>query len=341
MLFSTSFPLNALAQFCRMVRHGLAAGLSVVDVFKQQSVRGPISLRPTLDRITAHLERGESLEDALSVEGEKLPVLLKSMASVGEHTGHMPEVFHELERYYELQYRLRRQFIADITWPVTQFVMAVGVIAMLLWVLGMIGSSLDPLGFGLTGASGAITFLVLVGSALLLGWAGFHFLTRMYRNRAAVERFLLKVPALGPCLESIALGRFALALRLTLGAGLPPKHALRRSLEATGNSAYSADIDSALEQLRRGEDLTAVLRACRIFPEEFLDIVSNAEEGGRIPEVMEKQAEYYQEEASRRLTTLTKVAGFLVWLFVAILMVWAIFRIYFQAYLGQIDALTR
>lgn len=341
MLFSSSFPLNALAQFCRMVRHGLAAGLSVVDVFKQQSQRGPISMRPTLDRITGHLERGESLEDALAVDGQQLPILLRSMAGVGEHTGHMPEVFHELERYYDLQYRLRRQFLADIAWPVFQFVMAVIVISLMLLILGMLGSKLDPLGFGLTGARGAATFVFLVVSAIALGWAGIHFLTRAYRNRASVERFLLRVPALGPCLEAIALGRFSLALRLTLGAGLPPKHALRRSLEATGNSAYSANIDGALGELRRGEDLTSVLRACRVFPQEFLDIVSNAEEGGRIPEVMEKQAEFYQEEASRRMTTLTKVAGFLVWLFVAVLLIWAIFRIYFTAYLGQFDALSR
>jgi type IV pilus assembly protein PilC len=128
-------------------------------------------------------------------------------------------------------------------------------------------------------------------------------------------------------------------MQLTLGAGLAPKHALRRSLESTNNSAYTAHIDGALSELRRGEDLTSVLRACRVFPQDFLDIVSNGEEGGRLPEVMEKQAEFYQEESSRRLTTLTKVAGFLVWAFVAVLMVWAIFRLYIQAYLGQMQQL--
>jgi type IV pilus assembly protein PilC len=337
MLFSTSFPLNALAQFCRMVRHGLAAGLSLVDVFKQQSRKGPLSMRSTLGDISIRLEQGESLEDALATDGDRMPILLKSMAAVGEQTGHLPDVFHELERYYDQQYRLRRQFITDITWPVIQFVLAIFVITVLILVLGWIGSSLDPLGWGLTGEKGAMTFLFMVVSTLALGWVAFRFLTKTFQHRASVERFLLKVPAIGPCLEAIALGRFALALRLTLGAGLAPKHALRRSLEATGNSAYTANIDSALAELKRGEDMTTVLAACRIFPQEFLDIISNADEGGRIPEVMEKQAEYYQEEASRRLTTLTKVAGFLVWAFVAVLMIIAIFRIYSQAYLGQFE----
>lgn len=336
MLFRSTFPLDALSQFCRMVRHGLAAGLPLVDVFRQQSLRGPMSMRPTLARIHARLQTGDSLEDAMTAEGDKLPELFRSMAVVGEQTGHMPEVFHELERYYELQWRLRKQFIADITWPVLQGVMAVVVITLLLLVLGWIGSGLNPFGVG-TGERGAFTFLAIVVGGLVGGWLGYRLLTKAFEKRAAVERFLLGVPALGPCLEAIALGRFCKALQLTLGAGLAPRHALARSLESTSNAAYTAHLDEALGELRRGEDLTTVLRSCRVFPDEFLDIVSNGEEGGRLPEVMEKQAEYYQEEASRRMTTLTKVAGFLVWLFVAILMIWAIFRLYFQAYLGQLQ----
>jgi len=69
-----------------------------------------------------------------------------------------------------------------------------------------------------------------------------------------------------------------------------------------------------------------------VFPQDFLDIVANAEEGGRVPEVMQHQAEFYAEEASRRMTTLAKVAGFLVWLFVAVILIWCIFRIYAQTY---------
>ena len=147
-----------------------------------------------------------------------------------------------------------------------------------------------------------------------------------------MDRFLLRVPVIGPCLEAMALARFCLGLRLTLGAGLPVKAAVRRSLDATGNAAYPARYEDAAAALRRGDDLTTILRACAIFPQDFLDMIANAEEGGRTPEVMEKQAEFYQEESSLRLKVLTKVAGFGVWVVVAILMIVAIFRIFFTAY---------
>src|SRR5689334_3715345 len=260
MLFSTAIPLDALMRFCRLARHGLAAGLPLVDVFRQQAHRGPMPMRPMIEAMTARLERGDSLEDALKAEGDRLPPLFVSMAVVGEQTGHLPEAFGELERYYELQWSLRKQFIADITWPVLEFTMAIGVITLLLLVLGWIAppgtKPLDPFGLG-TGVRGATTFLLLVFGILAAGFGGYRLLSRSLKHKAAVDRFLLRVPAIGPCLEAIALSRFCLAGRLTLGAGLAVKPALRRSLEATGNAAYPANFEAAAAMLRRGDDLVA------------------------------------------------------------------------------------
>jgi type II secretory pathway component PulF len=328
--------LADLMRFCRLARHGLAAGLSLVDVFRQQAERGPMSLRPILGAVHERLLRGEGLEDALKAEGGRLPPLLVTMAAVGEQTGHLPEAFAELERFFELQWTLRRRFLADIAWPVLQFGAAIGVIALMLLVLGMIGTPLDPIGLG-TGIRGAATWLVLWFGIIATVWGGYRLLTRSLRHKAAVDRFLLRVPAIGPCLEALALARFCLGLRLTLGAGLPVKAAVKRSLDATGNAAYLAGYEDAAAVLRRGDDLTAILRACAIFPQDFLDIVANAEEGGRTPEVMEKQAEFYQEESSLRLRVLTRVAGFGVWLVVAVVIIAMIFRIAMTAYIGPLN----
>lgn len=345
MLFSTAFPLDSLVQFCRTIRQNLAAGLTVVDVFRQQADRGPRPMRPLAQAVLAHLERGESLEDAFKIEGAKLPPLFHSMAAVGEQSGHLPETFRELERYYQLQSTLRKRFLADLTWPAIEFFGAIAVIALLLCILGMIAPAgqapLDPIGLGLTGPRGALIFLISVFTILVGLWIGWRILARMTAQKAAVDRFLLHVPALGPCLEALALSRFCLALRLTMGAGLPVKQSLRRSLDAAGNAAYAANVGEALDVLKRGEDLTAALQACRIFPQDFLDVVSNAEEAGQVPESMAQQADHYAEEASRRMTILARVAGFAVWAFVAMLLVWAIFRIYVVAYLGQIDQVMK
>ena len=65
-----------------------------------------------------------------------------------------------------------------------------------------------------------------------------------------------------------------------------------------------------------------------LLPEDFRNILANAEEAGRVSEVLAHQAGHYEEEASRRLSILTKVAGYGVWMLIGALIIVAIFRMY-------------
>src|SRR5258708_38620158 len=82
LFFSSS--LGGLIQWCRAFHHGLAAGLSLVRVFQIQSKKGPRGLRDMAGRVAVLLEKGQTLEDALQVEGESLPKLFRDLVAVGE-----------------------------------------------------------------------------------------------------------------------------------------------------------------------------------------------------------------------------------------------------------------
>jgi type IV pilus assembly protein PilC len=339
MLFFSS-SLSGLIQWCRAFKHGLGAGLSLPRVFQLQHKKGPRRLRDMAERIAQRLEKGETLEDSLDVEGDRLPKLFREMAGVGERTGHLPEIFSELAEYYELQQRLGREFKRQITWPVFQFFAAVLVIAFLIWVLGMIaegrgGEPIAPIGFGLTGAKGAVAFLAAVATFLGTLVAVYYIFTRGLRRRAAFESFLLRLPMVGPCADAFAMGRFCLALRMTMETGMSPHEALRQSLRATGNAAFMVHEDRIVFMIKSGEEIAVALQQCPAFSQEFLEIIEVAEVSGQIPEVMIRQSEYYREEAARRLKTLARFAGHSVWAFVAIMMIIAIFKIA-NIYLGAI-----
>jgi type IV pilus assembly protein PilC len=125
-----------------------------------------------------------------------------------------------------------------------------------------------------------------------------------------------------------------------MDTSLPAWEALDRSLKATGNGAFMAVSEVVQDEVRRGETVGEALASARLFPEEFLNILATAEHTGQIPEIMRHQAEYYDEEASRRLVLLTRSAGFAIWLGVAILIIWVIFRIVLN-YIGMIDSLSK
>jgi type IV pilus assembly protein PilC len=332
MLFSRRLPLPALIQLCRSLKHNLDAGIMLRDVFRQQAQRGPASVRPVADRIAQALTEGDNLATALHREKALFPPLFLSLTEVGEETGNLPEVCGELEKYYQLQRKFWQQFISQSILPVLQFVAATFVIALLLVILGWIADvnrtkPMDPLGLGLTGARGAVVFLVTIYGTLAALVAGYAILGRSLEQKAMVDRVLLRLPVIGPFLWDLCLNRFCVGLRLTMDSSMPMADALDLSLRATGNAAFISKGRVIRNSIMSGDDLTTALTRCKLLPVDFVNIIAVAEEGGRVPEVMANQAHYYEEEATRKLAVLTRVAGFGIWLFVAILIIMAIFRI--------------
>ncbi len=343
MLLSKRLSLPHLSSLCRDLRHYLGAGLTVADAFQHQAKKGPAPLRAVAERVAAELKRGHSLAKALQREADAFPPLMLALIDVGEASGMLAEVFAELEKYCTRQLQLRRQFLSQITWPAFQFFAAVFVLAALIFFLGIIKGRqgpndppYDPLGLGLSGASGAMIFLCVVFGTLAAIVGLYFLLTRALKQSAAVDGLLLRVPALGPCLQSLALARFCLALRLTFETGMPIAKALKLAFRATGNEAFPAKIGMVELSVEAGADLTSTLAATQLFPEEFVHILAVGEESGRLTEVLRHQGEHYHEESGRRLSTLTSAAGYGIWILVGCMIIWAIFRL-FSSYLGALS----
>jgi type IV pilus assembly protein PilC len=341
MLFSSRLPTSTIIQVCRVLRHNLSAGLMLREIFRQQARRGPPNFRPVARHISEAIERGDSLKTALQLEKHRFPPLFLALAGVGEHTGNLPEIFGELENYYIMQQKFVRQFVTQSMMPVLQFLAAVFVIAGMMYILGLIAEStntkpLDPLGVGLTGSRGAAIFLFIVFGSIGGLIAFYVLVSRQLQQKAVVDRFLLRIPAVGPFLRALAMSRLTMAMHLTLDTSTPIGEAMDLSLRATGNSAFATLSPGFQETLLSGDTMYQAFSRAGLFPEEFLSVVAVGEESGRLPEVMGQQAEVFEEEAGRRLAILTRAAGFGVWLFVAILIIVAIFRI-FMLYLAAIN----
>jgi type II secretory pathway component PulF len=330
MLFSAQLPVASLVEMCRVLRHSLDAGIALPKVFRQLATRGPRAARPVAERVRKRLEHGDSLEAALKEETRVFPPLLIALARVGERTGHLPEIFAELEKYYVIQQKLRREFRARSTPALIQLGLAFLVIAVVLWVLGMVAASRGgqaPAVLGIRGGGAAVLFLVLSFGSVALLYIAYLVMTRMLRQKEKLDALLLRVPALGPCLHALALGRFALAARLTLDSDLPIAEALRLGMLATGNAAYAARTEVVVQGVKEGEDLTTALSRAQIFPQDFLNMVAVGEEGGRVPEILRHQADHYHDEASRRMRALVRTATFCVWLAYATFTIIAIFSL--------------
>ncbi len=330
-MFSRRVGLADLIDLCRVLRHQLGAGLALQQVMKKQSERGRRSLRPLTGRLSEAMQQGSSLGKALDVEKDAFPPLFLSMVKVGETTGHIAEIFGELERYYQLELHLRRQFRSQTFLPIIQFVFAVLIMAGVIYIVGVVAGNNKPLItiFGLGGASGSLAFLGVVVGSLVTVATLYFIVSRLGRQKAWMDRFLLGMPALGSCLRALVMSRFTLALQLTLDSGLSITKALQLSLDATGNAYFASRADGVVQTLKNGKTLDEALEASGLFTSDFLEMIASSEASGSVPEMMRILGQQFQEETTRKMTMLTRVAGGAVWCGVAGFIIWAIFRLAF------------
>ena len=330
-MFTRRLALTTLIELCRMLKHQLGAGLSLHRVLTQQSVSGPSAVRALAGRLGGTIRQGTSLSKALDAEKDYFPPLFLSLVKLGEETGHLAEIFGELERYYQLELQLRRQFRSQTFMPVVQFVLAVLLLAGLIYLLGYIAVATNspPLLtiFGLSGGPASVAFLLIVFGSIYFVWIAFVTLRRLGRQKGWMDRMLLAAPALGPCLTALVMSRFALALQLTLDTGLSVTKALRLAVDATGNAHFTARTEIMLGAVKKGQTLHDALVASELFGDDFLNVVASSEASGQVPEMMRHQAQQFHDEAARKMTLLTGVAAGIVWGSYAIFMIWAIFRL--------------
>ena len=343
MIFTSSkCPLPALVAWCRTLKHSLGAGLDPIKIFKQQAKSGPRALRTLATEIAGKLAKGSSLEDALEPHRSTFPPLFIELVAVGEQSGRLEDTFSELADYYETTLKVQRDFRSQMAYPAIMFVSAVLIVSALVFILGMLGSALDPLGLGLTGTSGAITILGVCfgGAGLVLA------LLKMSANKvqwkALLESFLLIVPGWGPAMLNFALHRFCVALRMTLEAALRTEKVIHYSFRATSNAAFMSREDAAIAIAKKGGELHEVVRKCGApFPEDFGDMVEVGDVSGDMSELMEKLSRNYLTEASRKLKEAAQFTSWAIYGMMAIVLIILIFSIATKAYINPLNEATK
>ncbi len=329
-----------LAALCRRLSIAMTSGIDARRVWQREATSRPSPrTRGPLLQISAAVDRGASTSDAIAATGEFFPALVRELVEVGEQSGHLAEVFRHLAEHYEHQVRLRRMFLAGIAWPMIQLIAALGVIGLLIFVMGVIGSG-DPLGIGLKGPSG----LVVYGLFLAAISAGAVFVFQAARRGLVwtkpLQRAVLAVPGLGRAVEILCLAQFAWSLQLTLEAGMDVLRALPLSLRSTRNARYTDHADEVVASLRRGNEIADALHATGAFPAELLDAVEVGERSGRLPEALASLSKNYQDQAQKAMATLTVLATFAVWAGVALVIIAMIFRLA-MGYINMINGFVK
>ncbi len=341
-MFQSRASLKSLALLCRSLSTMLESGVSITKSFALAANKtGNAALKQSIQDIVVELKSGNDVTSALRKQGAYYPELMVNMISVAEQGGGLPEVLKALAEHYDNLLHMRKNFLRLIAWPVFQFVVAILVIALMIFILGLIpkpqdGQIIDILGLGLSGPIGALIWLTCTFGSIVVLFVTYQILDRLFGGKRYFHSLFLKIPVLGGCMRSFAIARFSWAFALTQQAGMNILDSLDASLKATGNGAFIAKIPQVNAAVNDGEHLTTSLADTELFTDEYIHMVDVGETSGTVPETLERLSPRFQEDAQRSLATLAVVLGWLIWALVAAFIIFVIFRIAFW-YLGIIN----
>lgn len=331
--------IHQMAPLFRRVGVGLRAGVDILRVWELEQNRGSPTYQSHMRTIHDQLRAGNSLVEALRACDDYFPEMATEMVGVGEVTGHLETVLLRLADHYDHLIRLRREFLNACYWPGIQLVAAILVISLLIWITSLIPGSPDLLGFGLSGISGVIIFLLLVALAgaglvalvysLFRGWWG-----------PTPIRVAMRLPVLGPFLESMALARFTWSFAVTVDVGMDARECLQLALRSTHNPVYTFQAERADRVLAEHGEFHEALQTAGVFPEELVEAMRNADLSGTHSEAMLFQARQYDERFRAAAQLVAFFAAGAIRVAVALILIALIMRLA-GVYLGAInDALN-
>ncbi len=330
-----------LARFCNRVGTSLRAGIDIRTIFQREAQHGTARQRDVMDRLSRSVRAGDSIAKALAGENGYFPPLVCEMVEVGERTGKVDEVFLQLGEQYQHRLQLRRAFLIGVFWPALELGVAFIIIGLFILLMGTLvplqnGKPVfDPLGIGV-GVPGLINYLLIVGgivaAATFLVWG-------LARGRFGPWPILalMRVPMLGKTLEMMALSRMAWTLAMANNSGMDPRRSVKLALRSANNPYYNSFQKPLDEQLARGAEMHEAFAHSRGFPAEFVDVVSNGELSGTLPESLLRLSEDYRRRAETSSGMLTVFASFAVWGLVALIIISFIVR-FAMFYIGTIQS---
>jgi type IV pilus assembly protein PilC len=334
---------KALAELCHRLAVETEAGIDIRRTWRREADSASGRLRGHFERVRDRLARGETFASSLAGASPVFPPLFMELAHVGEETGTLGRVMQRLERHYRRHVQAQRALLAAVAWPMIELTLAVLAIGTLIWVLGFIarqrgGEPFDVLGFGLTGTRGLLIYTNFIVAITLLAAMILFAVRRGALWGRWLQRALVRLPGVGPCLEKLALARMAWALHLTLNVAMDLRRIVPLALHATENDHYIRHTDQVVASIAAGQPLAQALGRTGAFPPGFVDALAVGEESGQIVEAAARLADQYEDEAESAVRVLAMLAGVAVYVLVAALLIWLIFRLY-GSYIGTINNL--
>ena len=295
-----------LAIFTRQFPVMIDAGLPLVqclDILADQQANQAFS--KVLTGVRRTVEGGATLANALREFPKVFDDLYTNMVEAGEAGGILDGVLQRLSTHIEKTVKLRRAVKSALIYPSVVVLIAVGVIVLLLWKVVPIFATLFaglevalPLPTRIViGLSNGIASFALPALILLaLSGYGLKLFYGTPQGRMSVDTLILKLPLLGGLMRKISVGMFTRTLGTLIASGVPMLEAMDITARTAGNAVVEKAILAVRRAIETGRTIVDPLRETGVFPNLVVQMIGVGEQTGSLDAMLNKIADFYEEE---------------------------------------------
>lgn len=306
-----------LVVFTRQLATMMDAGLPLVQSMNTlEDQTESKTFKPILMQVTEKVEQGDAFSAALGQYPKVFNRLYVSMVEAGETGGMLPEILDRVASYLEASARLRKKVKSAMTYPTIVCIIAVVIVLFLIMkIIPIFGDIFKEFGAKLPAPTQMLIriseivrgyFVLVVVVVGLLGFALYK-LKRTKRGTEVWDRFKLKAPVFGKLAHKIAISRFARTFAALTRSGVPILETLRIVGQSSGNTQVEYAVQATATSIERGDNLAAALGQHPIFPSMLVRMIAAGEQTGKVDVMLEKIADFYDEEIEATLNGLTSL----------------------------------
>ncbi len=314
--------------FTRQLATMIDAGLPIVqslDILAQQAENKTFS--KVIRQTKQDVEGGTTFADALCKHSKQFDELYTNMVHAGEIGGILDTILARLSGYMEKAMKLKAKIKGAMIYPISIVSVAVIVTAVLLiFVIPTFSDMFASFGKELplpTQIAINLSYVTIAYLKYIIAfWAAVFFGVKSWykteKGRYAIDGLMLKMPIFGQLLRKAAVARFTRTLATLLSSGVPVLDSLLITGKTAGNKVVEKAILTARQSISEGKTLTEPLLASGVFPPMVCQMINVGETTGALDTMLNKIADFYDDEVDAAVSNLTALMEPLVIAFLGV-----------------------
>jgi type IV pilus assembly protein PilC len=308
-------------QFATMIDAGLPL-VQCLDILGRQQDNK--TFKAILVSVKESVESGSTFAEALKKHPKAFDELYVNLVAAGEVGGILDTILNRLAAYIEKALKLKKKVKSAMTYPTTIVGIAVVVIAVILiFVIPSFEKMFTDFGSTLPAPTQIVIdlsnfiqrYILVIIAAIVIFIAGFKQFYRTPKGRELIDDVALKLPIMGILIRKVAVAKFTRTLGTMMSSGVPILDGLDIVAKTAGNKTVEKAIYRVRQSISEGKTIAEPLEKSGVFPPMVCQMIAVGEQSGSIDTMLNKIADFYDDEVDDAVGNLTAMMEPMLMLF--------------------------